>query len=134
MKRIGRDQMDMASDKLLDAIEGWEMEEVAKGKKEAASVHDRADAMKVFARRGKDLSQAINYAKDLFAQKGKIQLLSGHKSKGLEWDTVYHLDPWRVPSKFAKSEEELDQEYNLDYVITTRSKDRLYLINLEDIG
>lgn len=58
--------------------------------------------------------------------------MSGHKSKGLEWASVFHLDPWRIPSPFSRKGEALEQELNLEYVITTRTKSELTLIDLED--
>ncbi len=63
---------------------------------------------------------------------GKVTLATGHRAKGLEWDVVLHLDPWRVPSKFAKSPSQIEQEHNLRYVIETRSKNILLHANLED--
>jgi len=52
-----------------------------------------------------------------FAQTGTIQLLTGHKAKGLEFGDVYHLDPWLCKDS--------EQDRNLSYVISTRSQDRL---------
>lgn len=106
----------------IAAIDLWLEERSAKGSKTAK---DLADCMKVFAEHGNDLGQAIHYAEHLFAQQGKIQLMTGHKSKGLEFDTVYHLDPWLL------SEDE--QDLNLRYVISTRSKDRLFEIESRNI-
>ena len=69
----------------------------------------------------------------------QITLSTGHKAKGLEWRTVIHLDPWRVPSKFAKKVASegnpvpLEQDMNLKYVIETRAQERLILANLEDL-
>lgn len=64
----------------------------------------------------------------LFARdEGQVTLSTGHKAKGLEWDTVVHLDSWRIPSKWAKSEEAKTQEMNLRYVIETRMKEHLVL-------
>jgi superfamily I DNA/RNA helicase len=63
---------------------------------------------------------------------GQITLSSGHKAKGLEWHTVLHLDPWRIPSKWAATNPiALEQEMNLKYVIETRAKHTLILANLE---
>ena len=67
---------------------------------------------------------------------GQIILSTGHKAKGLEWHTVLHLDPWRIPSKWARNVELeqpwlMEQENNLQYVIETRAKDTLILANLE---
>lgn len=71
---------------------------------------------------------------------GQVILGSIHKSKGLEWDVVVHLDPWRVPSKFARQaakrgdESQLRQEWNLKYVCETRTKNVLVEANLEDFN
>lgn len=53
-----------------------------------------------------------------------------HKSKGREWETVYWLGRDRYqPSKYARQDWQIDQEFNLMYVAATRSKDRLVLVN-----
>ncbi len=67
-------------------------------------------------------------------KKGARQILlsSIHRSKGLEWDCVLHLDPWRLPSKMAKTPSEIEQEMNLQYVCETRTKNVLILANLGD--
>ena len=77
---------------------------------------------RVFAGFGPTLGAAIAYCETLFKAQGPIQLLSGHKAKGLEWDTVYHLDPHRIPSPWSKEGEALEQEKNVRYVIETQSK------------
>lgn len=79
------------------------------------------------------LKNLIAELDNLFANdSGRVTLATGHKSKGLEWDVVVHLDPWRVPSKFAKSPAEIQQEHNLRYVLETRTKHTLVLANLSD--
>ena len=71
-------------------------------------------------------------------ESGQVTLSTIHRSKGLEWDTVVHLDPWRIPSKCAKSAasrgdfSQMTQEKNLRYVAETRAKRRLFLAKLED--
>jgi superfamily I DNA/RNA helicase len=73
----------------------------------------------------------INKFKGLFFEKeNAIMLCTIHKSKGLEADIVYILNENLIPSKFAKSTEQLIQEQNLKYVARTRAKNRLYFINL----
>lgn len=59
-----------------------------------------------------------------------ITLCTIHKSKGLEADIVYILDEYLIPSKFAKSPMQLEQEKNLKYVARTRAKKELYYLNL----
>jgi superfamily I DNA/RNA helicase len=82
--------------------------------------------MRVFAEHGDSLSQAISYAEHLFAQKGTISLLTGHKSKGLEFDDVYWLDPGLVDITS-------EQEANLAYVIQTRSKNKLTMLDSSQV-
>lgn len=60
--------------------------------------------------------------------KNAVTLATGHKAKGLEWDTVYFLEPQLIPSEHASTEEELQQEYNLRYVIETRTKNELFFV------
>lgn len=57
---------------------------------------------------------------------------SGHKAKGLEWSHIFFLDPWRIPSQYAETPEELQQEDNLRYVIITRAKASLTYVNVKN--
>lgn len=130
LKKIGKEGM--SRERLHQAIDQWETETKAKAKTSRHSaIEDRADCIRVFADFGTSFQEAVAYAEHLFGTGGPIQLLSAHKSKGLEWDTVFHLDPWRVPSKWAVlrgnegDNSGLEQELNLQYVITTRAKSRL---------
>lgn len=107
---------------VMSAIDTWLEERLARG---STTAQDLADCMRVFASHGSTLGQAISYAEHLFAQRGTIRLMTGHKAKGLEFDTVYHLDPWLC--------REDEQDLNLRYVIDTRSKDKLFYINSRDI-
>jgi len=54
-----------------------------------------------------------------------VTLASMHAAKGLEWDRVYHLDPWLIGQS--------EQEQNLRYVIQTRAKKAYYEIDSRDI-
>lgn len=128
MKKLGDERM--TRDETLCAIDRWEAE-TARKRKNKGAVADKADCLRVFAEFGETLSAAIAYAEHLFSAGGQIQLLSGHKAKGLEWDTVYHLNPFLVPSKWAIGEEEKEQEYNCKYVIETRAKATLYKVDLK---
>lgn len=123
MRKLGPEEL--PRDSVIGQIEAWRQEKLAKAKA-PGTINDTADAMAVFASYGEDLGKAIAHVQWLFAQRGTIQLLTGHKAKGREWDIVYHLDPWLIGSG--------DQELNLSYVITTRSADQLYTINSEAIA
>lgn len=68
---------------------------------------------------------------------GSVVLSTGHRAKGLEYDLVLLLDPWRIPSRWAyRAAEEgnlapMEQEKNLLYVIETRARHVLIHANLE---
>jgi len=109
---------------------------------QAESARDRQECLLAIAdgasaRDSSDLRSAIDR---VFArERGVVTLSSIHKAKGLEWDCVLHLDPWRIPSKQALraqalrgDEGPLEQEWNLKYVAETRSKHTLIEADLRD--
>lgn len=124
MKKLG--PTTLSQQETLHAITRWETEQIEK-KRKVGPVKDKGECMRVFAEQGTNLGQAIAYAEHLFAQSGPLTLLTGHKAKGLEWDVTYHLDPWLI--KAAEDE----QEANLKYVIETRAKKSLIIIDSENI-
>lgn len=127
-------------------LERWKEKELAKaGESESKRdiVFDRFDSMRVLleASGAKDNLAAANFIRDLFSDKvnpHQTIFSSGHRAKGAEAKTIVHLDPWRVPSKWAKKAAEfgddraLIQELNLQYVIETRTQETLILANLDD--
>jgi hypothetical protein len=126
LKKLGDETL--TQEQVNNAIDRWEAEQLLKSKAEG-TIKDKAECLRVFSSFGPTLGAAIAYAQDLFAQSGPIQLLSGHKAKGLEWETVYHLDPWRIPSPYSQTDEDFEQEQNIKYVIETRAKESLYFID-----
>ena len=111
----------MAQSAVLHAIDDWQAERESLDSKTAA---DTAECMKVFARHGRTLAQAIAYARHIFeATSGEIQFMSGHRSKGLEFDRVYHLDSHKIKNT--------PQDDNIKYVVDTRTKDTLIYISSE---
>lgn len=128
LKKLGPE--DMTYEQAAKAIDAWETERLRKAKGKAAT-KDKAECLRVFLGVGGNLAGAIAYAESIFKSAGPIQMLSGHKSKGLEYDHVFHLDPSRIPSPFAESDDELEQEQNIRYVIETRAKKTLTLIEME---
>ncbi len=123
---------DLLQEAALSALAKWKAEKERKSRS-AGALNDRYECLKFFIEQAPNLGGAIAYADHLFSANGPVQFSSGHKSKGLEWDTVYHLDPWRVPSKWAFRPEAIEQEHNLKYVIETRAKKSLFLIDAESI-
>ena len=119
---------------------------------------DKADSLIAVLESFSDVDSAMKFLGD--AKKNSITLATGHKAKGMEWNTVYHLNQWLIPSKWVKEMEPDDsglygddeppadygkspaweryrsalaQENNLRYVIETRTKDKLRFVNLENL-
>lgn len=131
---------------MLRAIEEWEATERSKAlaqgaEAKVASVVDRAECLRAVidsagVRDARELRIALER---LFAREsGRVTLSSIHRAKGLEWDCVLHLDPWRIPSGAAKAAAkagdatQMGQEHNLNYVAETRTRHTLLLASLED--
>jgi hypothetical protein len=127
-------------------IEDWRVTEVslalAKGDEgKIAGITDRAECLQAVLD-GADCPDAgtlRTMLEKLFAREaGAVTLGSIHRSKGLEWDLVVHLDPWRIPSRQAREAAKagdngpIQQEWNLLYVAETRTKHTLINANLED--
>lgn len=129
---------------ITDWLESESSLAVANGHDEkVAGLTDRAECLRaVLGSAGVSDAGGLRLALDkLFARdNGRITLGSIHRSKGLEWDVVVMLDPWRIPSKWAKEaslrgdKRQLQQEYNLRYVGETRTKHTLANANLEDFN
>jgi superfamily I DNA/RNA helicase len=68
-------------------------------------------------------------AADWFA--GAIQYMTGHKCKGLEFDTVFLLRLDLCPHPKAKSEKFKAQDKNLLYVMKSRAMKELYFVRKE---
>lgn len=122
-------------------LEAWESHECSlarandKPDKESRII-DQAECLRAVidgsgARTAGDLRSALQ---KLFSREsGLITLSSIHRAKGLEWDLVVHLDPWRIPPKRSLRDPiQLEQEKNLLYVCETRTRHTLLNLNLED--
>lgn len=148
LKKIVNKQLNTSTATAMILLDDWRKKEIEKcGTRESkkAAIEDRYDCIKVLleASECENVGDACEFIETLFAdnkESGNLILATGHKAKGLEWDWVMHLDPWRVPSKFAKRQFDagnpapMEQEKNLRYVIETRTRDVLVLANLDDCG
>lgn len=114
MKKLGKqnDVREIA----LHALEEWKEKELKRAKDGAkANIKDKAEIIAIMLRQTETLGDAIAYLQHLLDRDGRIHLMTGHKSKGLEFNTVYFLDP-----KLCNPE--YDQDKNIKYVIETRAK------------
>lgn len=126
---------------MANAIKEWRdsQSSLARAKDDDAKldkITDQADSLMAIldgsgAKSGQSLLEEIEI---LFSKEGtQVTLSTGHRAKGLEWETIIHLDPWRIPSKWAsKTPAALRQEMNLRYVIETRAKRSLIEANAEE--
>ena len=85
---------------------------------------------------GHTLSDLTDMIEDMFedgvSSKGMLTLCTVHRSKGLEWDTVYLLGRSQLmPSPWAQQEWQIDQENNLIYVAITRALRRFVDMTLD---
>lgn len=78
--------------------------------------------------------ELINRISEVFSDRKKngISLSTIHKAKGLEADRVFIACKSLMPSKSAKKDWELNQEYNLMYVAYTRAKNMLGFLDETD--
>jgi superfamily I DNA/RNA helicase len=120
MRRLG--SPDLPTKAVLSAIDIWYDRKASAG---SATAADTAACMRLFANRAENLAQAIALIDHIFKKEGSITLMTGHKAKGLEFDTVYHLDPGLLRPT--------EQDHNLRYVIDTRSRNGLYYIDSDSI-
>lgn len=122
----------------LRKLKDWEQTQMLKADEERTeAIADRAECLRVVADESRDAGEIRRAIEDLFSRvHGALTLSTIHRAKGLEWDVVMHLDPWRVPSKQSRKQggEQLAQEYNLVYVAETRTKHTLVLANVEDFA
>jgi len=84
----------------------------------------------------KQLSDLVDFITKLFGddQDNRVKTLTLstiHKSKGREWNRVFWWGANQLsPSKWAKKDWQLHQEYNLMYVAATRAKSELIIVNV----
>jgi hypothetical protein len=132
---------DMKAPECVQTVEQWRQSQVAlanaNGQEEkVANLHDQAECLLavIEGARAETASAIRWYLKELFErQSGHVVISTIHRSKGLEWSTVLHLDPWRIPSKHAmQNPVQMQQEKNLLYVCETRCMSLLIEASLED--
>lgn len=132
---------DMRAPECVEMVNQWRANQVAlanaNGQEEkVANLHDQAECLLavIEGARAETASAIRWYLKELFERaSGHVVISTIHRAKGLEYDCVLHLDPWRIPSKHAtQNPVQMQQEKNLLYVCETRTKRLLIEANLED--
>lgn len=97
--------------------------------KQFRALKEKTDILEILIKEFKDFDKVKNVLNQMFKEKGDgIQLMTCHKSKGLETDRVFILRPDLMPSEYAITLEEKNQESNLKFVAFTRAKKELIFI------
>lgn len=114
MKKLGKDSLPREG--ALDSLAAWKKKELDKTRNGAQGlVHDKATCIAIILEQTKTLGEAQAYLKHLLDRPGRIKLMTGHKSKGLEFDNVFFLDQHLCNLDYG-------QDANIKYVIETRAK------------
>lgn len=96
---------------------------------------DMINALEVLSEGVNTSEEIIEKIDEIFPKRDKkngISLSTIHKAKGLEANNVYIACESLMPSKSAKRDWEIRQEYNLMYVAYTRAKNILGFIDEKD--
>lgn len=121
-------------------LEAWAQREsakfIAKGQEQKAEgVFDKVAAIQAVIGHLNEEEQTVQALKDRLdamftddADARMVLLMTAHKSKGLEFDRVYVLEPSLMPSKWARQEWQQEQEQNLLYVTITRARNELIFL------
>lgn len=101
------------------------------GTQEYSDFSDKTECLKILSKNITSKVQLTEKITNMFSDDNKqgVCLSTIHKAKGLEADNVYILNRKLMPSKLAKQQWELQQEFNLEYVAYTRPRKVLGFIN-----
>lgn len=130
-------------EELLVKLESWRDREVAKAERERRSperIFDQFDCLSFFVDSLDEDSRSVAsllakidllFTDDTNGMSAtRITLSTVHKAKGLEFETVFILDKDKyMPSRWAKQDWQIQQEFNLMYVAVTRAKENLFYVN-----
>jgi ATP-dependent exoDNAse (exonuclease V) beta subunit len=119
-KKLGKPAM--SSPDALEVLDGV-IEAEMKKRRNKAQLRDTRACIEVFLRERPTLGEAIAYFQQVTTQAGRIKLMTGHKSKGLEFDRVWFLDRDLLSPK--------GQDRNIRYVIETRARHELRYVTSE---
>lgn len=124
---------DMSQEEALKEWETYRLRRLSKARAHAvASVEDFCTCLRIFIERGETLGGAIAYANHIMNATGPIKMMTGHKSKGLEFHNVFILDRQLLRiSQDGQTQSGKNQDHNLLYVMQTRAQRVLTYITTE---
>lgn len=117
-------------DRVLEHITDYETKRLSKTHEHAqGKVYDLCDVLRVFCDSGDNLGSIMKYVEYIMNSAGPVKLMTGHKSKGLEFENVFILDRHLLKLKEAGGR---NQDDNLLYVMQTRSQDKLTYVDSDE--
>jgi superfamily I DNA/RNA helicase len=126
-------------DSFLEYLENWQEIQIERAEKKNQDIDviiDRAETLRAFCEGHRDLQVVKGKIQRLFSDEkgaGAIQLMSGHRCKGLEAKNVYIIRETFLKSRKNKKTKQMVpasiEEYNVYYVSLTRAMEKLYLAN-----
>lgn len=129
-------------EELQEKLKTWLTREVSRAESEGRSpeaLYDRYECLQMFIKSldedSRSIASLIAKIELMFTDANangfgsRITLATIHKAKGLEFPTVFILDPHLLPSRYAKQPWQIRQEKNLKYVAITRAKENLFYIS-----
>lgn len=98
--------------------------------KSVIAYDEKVAIIEILSQKYKLTSQLKKYIESVFLDEeiDGVTLMTIHKSKGLEKDKVFFLNPELIPSTYAITPEQKQQEWNLFYVGVTRARKELIYI------
>jgi len=126
LRKFGDDNLLSAS--VLEKISDW-YESEARRSREKGVLADKRECLTIIAESHDTLGEMLSYLKELENQTGAVQLMTGHKSKGLEFDTVFFLEPSLLRDRDRNGAP--TQDPNIRYVIQTRAINNLIHVSLD---
>ena len=98
------------------------------------SLAEKVGAIMIISKKYNTVPAMIELLEEMFTDESRegVLLSTIHKAKGLEADNVFFVNKHLIPSQYATTQEQLEQENNLLYVATTRAKKRLVYVTVND--
>jgi len=125
----GKDSDMISSERFLARLREWEASETTRKPEYAQRTQDKCQALDALAQVHSTLGNIRAHLLSLYSDQestgAKIHFSTIHRAKGKEWPRVLFLDPQLLPSPYAISPWEKQQEQNLAYVGVTRFKETL---------
>lgn len=138
-------QADNAQDAIgkLDEYYMAEMTRLADKENQQSILQDKVETLRVFLEEAapkETIEAVISQINTLFADeagRGMVTLMTGHRSKGLQFPNTILLDSGRLYGTTRKGKpippREIKQRMNLLFVMITRSQDSLWYLSSDDL-